>query len=74
MRAQRASRLYRLGRFVVRNRYAVGAVGAVIVALAAGLSAALWQATVARDEAARANLIKDFLLIPVLHVKRHINF
>ena len=62
VRAQRASTLYRLSRFVVRNRFAVGAVAAVIVALAVGLGVALWQATVARDEAARANTIKDFVL------------
>ncbi len=42
--AQRASRAYRLHRFLVRNRFAVGAVSAVIVALAAGLGIALWQA------------------------------
>ena len=60
--AQRASRLYRFNRFIARNRFAVGAVGAVIAALAVGLGIALWQATVARDEAARANAIKDFLL------------
>jgi tetratricopeptide (TPR) repeat protein len=34
----------------------------VIVALAVGLGVALWQATVARNEAARANTIKDFVL------------
>ena len=60
--AQRASRAYRLRRFLVRNRFAVGAVSAVIVALAVGLGVALWQATVARAEAARANTIKDFVL------------
>ena len=60
--AQRASRAYRLRRFLVRNRFAVGAVSAVIVALAVGLGVALWQAGVARAEAARATTIKDFVL------------
>ena len=60
--AQRASRAYRLHRFIARNRFAVGAVSSVIVALAVGLGVALWQATVARAEAARANTIKDFVL------------
>ena len=46
----------------MRNRFAVGAVSAVIVALAVGLGVALWQASVARAEAARANTIKDFVL------------
>lgn len=62
VRAQRASRLYRAARFVARNRLAVGAAAAVLVALSAGLSLALWQASVARGEAQRANLIKDFVL------------
>ena len=60
--AQRASRAYRLRRFLVRNRFAVGAVSAVILALAVGLGVALWQAGVARAEAARATTIKDFVL------------
>jgi tetratricopeptide (TPR) repeat protein len=62
VRAQRASRTYRLRRFLARNRFAVGAVSAVIVALAVGLGIALWQAQVARSEAARATTIKDFVL------------
>jgi serine/threonine protein kinase len=62
VQAQRSSRAYRLRRFLARNRFAVGAVSAVIVALAVGLGVALWQATVARNEAARANTIKDFVL------------
>jgi serine/threonine protein kinase len=62
VRAQRAGRLYRLRRYVARHRLAAGAISAVLVALTAGLSAALWQARVARDEAERATLIKDFVL------------
>ena len=62
VQAQRASRLYRFQRFLVRNRFAVAAVSAVIAALAIGLGIALWQARVARGEAARANTIKDFVL------------
>ena len=62
VQAQRTSRAYRLRRFLARNRFAVGAVGAVIMALAIGLTVALWQATIARTEAARATTIKDFVL------------
>jgi serine/threonine-protein kinase len=62
VRAQRAGRLYRLGRFIARNRLAVGAGSVVMLALLVGLSLALWQASVAREQAARANLIKDFVL------------
>ncbi len=54
---------YRLAKFVLRHRFAVGSAAAVLLALLAGLAAALWQAEVARDhahradaEAARANL------------------
>ncbi|HEX5133243.1 MAG TPA: tetratricopeptide repeat protein [Candidatus Krumholzibacteria bacterium] len=45
---------YRLGRFVRRNRTAVLAVGAVVVALLGGLGLALWQARVAAGERDRA--------------------
>jgi eukaryotic-like serine/threonine-protein kinase len=60
--ARRDSRTYRLRRFVMRNRMAVGAYAAVLVALLAGLLATLWQARVAREEAEQANTIKQFVL------------
>ncbi len=60
--AQRDSRTYRLRRFVMRNRMAVGANAAVVVALMTGLTATLWQARVAREEAEQANNIKQFVL------------
>ena len=60
--AQRASRAYRLRRFLVRNRFAVGAVSAVIVALAVGTRHRAVAGGVARAEAARATTIKDFVL------------
>jgi len=44
---------YQVGKFVRRHRVAAGAAAAVVLALAAGLSMALWQAHVA-DTAARA--------------------
>jgi serine/threonine protein kinase len=62
VRAQRDSRAYRLHRFVVRNRVAVSAVSAVMLALVVGLVATLWQAREARQEAERANTIKQFVL------------
>jgi serine/threonine-protein kinase len=62
VRAQRDSRAYRLRRLVVRNRYAVGAVSAVMLALVIGLAATLWQAREARQEAEHANTIKHFVL------------
>ncbi|MGQ3056281.1 MAG: protein kinase domain-containing protein [Nevskia sp.] len=60
---------YRAGRFVRRNRLAVAAAAAVMLALSAGMSAAIWQAGIARSEArsallqkARAERVKDFVL------------
>jgi len=46
---------YRAGKFVSRNRLGVAAASAVAVALAAGLGTALWQASVAREQARRAD-------------------
>jgi serine/threonine-protein kinase len=62
VQAQRDSRAYRLRRFVVRNRYAVGAVSAVMLALVMGLVATLWQARQTREEAEHATTIKQFVL------------
>jgi serine/threonine-protein kinase len=45
---------YRARRFVARNRLAVGAGGAVAIALVGGASVAWWQARVARAEQLRA--------------------
>ena len=63
------SATYRLGKFVGRNKLAVGAATATTLALAVGLAGALWQAGVAREqarvarsEAARATAVQDFLL------------
>lgn len=53
---------YRIRRFSARNKAAVAAVGAVIVALATGTSVALWQAHRAEAQAARATATKDFLV------------
>jgi eukaryotic-like serine/threonine-protein kinase len=53
--AQADSRTYRFKKFVSRNRLAVGSASTVLLALIAGLSVALWQAGVARQQAARAN-------------------
>jgi eukaryotic-like serine/threonine-protein kinase len=55
------STAYRLSRFVRRHRLAVAAAAMVLVALVAGLTVALWQAAVARREAHRARVARDFL-------------
>jgi eukaryotic-like serine/threonine-protein kinase len=48
------SALYRSRRFVRRHALGVSAVAAVMLALATGLGLALWQADIAREQAARA--------------------
>ncbi len=60
---------YQARKFVQRHRVGVSAAALVVVAVAGGLAASLWQARVAREqaalaraEAANANAIKDFLL------------
>lgn len=60
---------YSANRFVRRNRLVVAAATAVMVALTAGLSIAIWQAGIARTEARsallqkqRAEQVKEFML------------
>lgn len=60
--AQPDSRWYRTRKYVQRHAWALSAVGAVMAALSVGLGVALWQAKEARQEAAKANAIKDFLV------------
>jgi serine/threonine-protein kinase len=60
--ARPASRWYRARKFAQRNRLALLASGAVGAALIAGASVAVWQAHIARAEAARAHASQDFLV------------
>ncbi len=59
--ARADSAWYRLGKFAQRNRLAVGAAVAVVIALGAGLAASLWQLQVARAERLRAEESKDLI-------------
>lgn len=54
--------LYRLSKWIRRNRVASAALLAAALALAAGLGASLWQTRLARQEAQRATAIKDYLV------------
>ena len=54
--------VYRARKFIYRNKLAMAAAAGVFVALAAGMSIALWQAHVARVEQQRAQAVQDFLL------------
>jgi serine/threonine-protein kinase len=60
--ARQGDRGYRLRLFVRRNRLAVAAGSAAVLALSAGLAVAAYQATLARAEAARASSANQFLL------------
>ncbi|MGH7560898.1 MAG: tetratricopeptide repeat protein, partial [Gemmatimonadales bacterium] len=52
---------YRTRKFLRRHRVGVGAAAAVMLALAGGLGATLWQAAEARREAGRARAVTTFL-------------
>jgi len=61
VRAQPDRLGYRVGKLVRRHRLAVGAAAAVLVAILAGAGAALWQARAAREEARRAEEVKQLV-------------
>lgn len=62
VQARPDSRSYRLRKFVARNTLAVGAAGAIVLALGIGLGVALWQAKEAREQAQRATALNTFVL------------
>jgi eukaryotic-like serine/threonine-protein kinase len=59
--AHAPSRSYRARKFFARNRLAVVVSSAFVLALMVALGAALWQARIARAEAARADSMRDFM-------------
>lgn len=61
VRARPDTLTYRAQKFVKRNRVVVGAAALVFCALVAGLTVALWQAQVARQEARKAEEVQSFL-------------
>jgi serine/threonine-protein kinase len=56
------SRLYRTRKFVQRHRGGVAVTFLFLAAIFAALGLAVWQAQVARREAARANTVRDFVV------------
>ncbi|MDX1555994.1 MAG: serine/threonine-protein kinase, partial [Xanthomonadales bacterium] len=62
VRARRPSWGYVAGRFMARNKLAVGAAVAVILTLIAGVVATSWQADRAEKAAARATKVTEFLV------------
>jgi serine/threonine-protein kinase len=55
------SRWYRARKFVGRHRGGVATTAAFALAVLAALGLALWQAGIARDQARRANAMRDFM-------------
>ncbi len=62
VQAREGARMYVIGRALRRHRWAVAGVAMLIVTLAAGLAGTLWQAEQARQQAERANAVRDFLV------------
>lgn len=60
--ARPGSSAYRARKFFQRHRIAVSAAVALLVALLGGLGATAWQARIARDEARKAEEVKDYLV------------
>jgi len=56
------SRLYRARKFIQRHRGGVLTSALFLVGILAALGLAVWQANVARQEAVRANTVRDFLV------------
>jgi serine/threonine-protein kinase len=61
IQAQPPSRRYRAAKFISRHRLPVASAAAIFVALAGGLSAALWQAGIARKEARTSAAVETFI-------------
>ena len=53
--------LYRLSRFVTRNKFAVAAAAIVLAAIFIGAGVAVWQARIALNEKKRAEEVKAFI-------------
>jgi serine/threonine-protein kinase len=60
--ARPASIGYRVRKFVRRHRMGVAAASMLVLALAGGVAATLWQARATAREAARAEAVKSFLM------------
>ena len=59
--ARRDSGWYRATKFMARNKLAVGAAGAIALALVAGTAIATWQARVALAQKSRAEEVQTFI-------------
>jgi tetratricopeptide (TPR) repeat protein/tRNA A-37 threonylcarbamoyl transferase component Bud32 len=62
VRARPDTLAYRTRKFIRRHRLGVAGAAAILLSLLGGLTAAAWQARVARHEARRAGEVKNFLV------------
>jgi serine/threonine-protein kinase len=62
VRARPDTVAYRVGKFVRRNRLAVGSALGLMLTLLAGLAGTTWQARVAAREAMKAGAVRDFVV------------
>ena len=62
VRARPEALTYRLSRFVARNKAGVGAAAILALVLTAGVTATVWQASVASAEAARAGNVRNVIV------------
>jgi eukaryotic-like serine/threonine-protein kinase len=62
VRARPDSVAYWTRKFLARHRLAMGVAAVVFLALAAGLAGTLWQARATSREAAKARVVRDFLV------------
>ena len=53
---------YRTGKFIRRHRGGVVVTALLVLGVLTSLGLALWQASIARQEAARANTVRDFMV------------
>ena len=61
VQAHPPSRWYRTGKFVARHRGGVAVTAMFLLAILVSLSIAVWEAQVARRQAARANMVRTFV-------------
>jgi serine/threonine-protein kinase len=60
--ARAPSSIYRLRRYMERNRLLAGAAALGLFAIVTGVTTTLWQARVAREESRRATAVSNFLM------------
>jgi serine/threonine protein kinase len=65
--ARPLSHAYRLRKFVSRHRLPVVAAASIVLALGGGAGLALWQATIAREQATEATALNTFVFSLIKH-------